>query len=128
MENLEPIETEPSSHGEFYETDSYVILITREKASSAIPSSFTTSAASVSSTAPDATAVSLIQDIHLWLGQKTGVEEQGAASIMAVELDNIVGGQAALHRQVQHHEPPSFAAAFSNQLTYLSGGFKSCSY
>ena len=87
-----------STPGSFYEDAAYIVLLTTQAG-------------------PDA----LSSDIYLWLGAKTKPEDQGVASIMAVELDEMLGGGSVLHREVQFHETGSFCSVFGNYLEYLPG-------
>ena len=87
-----------STPGSFYEDAAYIVLLTTQAG-------------------PDA----LSSDIYLWLGAKTKPEDQGVASIMAVELDEMLGSGSALHREVQFHETGSFCSVFGNYLEYLPG-------
>ena len=76
---LSPELVDAKEHGRFYSGDTYILLHTKQ-----IPqrNKFT-------------------QDIYFWLGEKTSVDEQGAASIMVVELDDGLGGVAVQHREVK---------------------------
>ena len=62
---------------------------------------------------------SLVSEIFLWLGAATSTVEQGVASVVAVELDEMLGGGWVLHREVQGHESGQFCHVFDNVLEYL---------
>ena len=62
---------------------------------------------------------SLVSEIFLWLGAATSTLEQGVASVIAVELDEMLGGGWVLHREVQGHESGPFCHVFDNVLEYL---------
>ena len=65
-------------------------------------------------------------DLFFWLGESTSIDEQGAAALLAVQLDDKLGGAPVQHRTVQGHEPPEFVACFNNgTIEYLEGGVES---
>jgi len=65
------------------------------------------------------TTQSLVSEIFLWLGVATSTAEQGVASVVAVELDEMLGGGWVIHREVQGHESGPFCHVFENFLEYL---------
>ena len=76
VENFTPVPVNPKEHGRFYTGDSYIILSSKKDKSK------------------------LKHDVFYWLGERVAIDEQGAAAIMAVELDDAVGGVAVQHREV----------------------------
>jgi hypothetical protein len=60
--------------------------------------------------------------IYYWLGAKSGQDEQGAAALRTVELDDRLGGRPVQIRVVQGQEPPHFLAMFGGKMTIFSGG------
>ena len=72
--------------GSFHPEDAYVVLVTTRSPVS----------------------LSLVSEIFLWLGAATSTVEQGVASVVAVELDEMLGGGWVLHREVQGHESAHF--------------------
>lgn len=55
-------------------------------------------------------------------GSTSGQDEKGIAAVMAVELDNKLGGRAVQVRVVQGKEPDHFLAIFGGKLVIYSGG------
>ena len=83
--------------GRFRPEDAYIVLVTTQ---SLLPRS-------------------LVSEIFLWLGAATSTVEQGVASVVAVELDEMLGGGWVLHRERQGHESGPFCHVFDNVLEYL---------
>jgi len=95
----------PKEHyGSFYDGDSYIVLWTYKKEGS------------------DA----LLYDLHFWLGKYTTQDEAGTAAYKTVELDDILGGRATQHREVQEYESDMFLGYFKigseKGIKILSGG------
>ena len=102
MENFKVVPS-ATSHGVFYEDDSYIILRTYKK--------------------EDA----LRHDIHFWLGRTTSADEAGTAAYKTVELDTYLGGGPVQHREVADHESDQFLSYFKDfgGVRILSGGVAS---
>ncbi|TRY86603.1 hypothetical protein DNTS_018585 [Danionella cerebrum] len=88
-------------HGHFYEGDCYLLLSTRKSGGSSL------------------------YDIHFWLGRESSVDEQGAAALYAVQLDEFLGSGPVQHREVQQHESSMFCGYFKQGIIYKSGGVAS---
>lgn len=92
--------------GQFYSGDSYIVLNTYKKN-------------------PESDA--LAWDIHFWLGKFTTQDEAGTAAYKTVELDDMLGGAAVQHREVQGHESELFLSYFQKKggIRLLEGGVES---
>lgn len=55
-------------------------------------------------------------------GATAGQDEKGTAAVMAVSLDNKLGGRAVQIRLIQGKEPEHFLAMFGGKLIIYSGG------
>ncbi|CAI8611125.1 unnamed protein product [Vicia faba] len=99
IENFNPVPIPQSSHGKFFNGDSYVVLKTTTSKSGA-----------------------LRYDIHYWLGKDTSQDEAGAAAIKTVELDAVLGGRAVQYREVQGHETQKFLSYFKPCIIPQEGG------
>uniref|UniRef100_A0A0K8SZE6 Gelsolin-like domain-containing protein n=2 Tax=Lygus hesperus TaxID=30085 RepID=A0A0K8SZE6_LYGHE len=102
IERFEPVPVPSSDFGKFYEGDSYIALSTKEDKQK-----------------------KLSWDIYYWLGSKTSQDESGAAAILAVELDDGLGGGPVQHREVQGHESNEFLQFFKPAIRYVPGGVAS---
>uniref|UniRef100_A0A8C1CST5 Advillin n=1 Tax=Cyprinus carpio carpio TaxID=630221 RepID=A0A8C1CST5_CYPCA len=88
-------------HGQFYESDCYLLLSTRKGGKSAY------------------------YDIHYWIGSMSTLDEQGAAAVYAIQLDEFLGCSPVQYREVQHHESSIFCGYFKQGIIYKSGGVSS---
>ena len=55
---------------------------------------------------------SLSYDIHFWIGSQSSQDEQGAAAIYTIQLDDFLGSSPIQHREVQEHESDVFRGYF----------------
>lgn len=55
-------------------------------------------------------------DVHFWLGLETSQDEAGAAAILTVQLDDMLGGAPVQYREVQEHESPKFLRYYKNGM------------
>ncbi|KAL7837477.1 hypothetical protein SRHO_G00271880 [Serrasalmus rhombeus] len=89
------------SYGNFYEGDCYVLLSTKKVGST------------------------LSYNIHYWIGSQSTQDEQGAAAVYTIQLDDFLGQAPVQHREVQHHESSTFCGYFKQGIIYKQGGVAS---
>lgn len=58
-------------------------------------------------------------DIHYWIGSQSTQDEQGAAAVYTVQLDEFLGSSPVQHREVQNHESDSFRGYFKQGIMYV---------
>ncbi|XP_026724506.1 gelsolin, cytoplasmic-like [Trichoplusia ni] len=102
IDKFEPVPVSSKLYGKFFNGDSYIVLKTTGKDGS-----------------------SLNHDAHFWLGSKTTQDKKGSAAILTVTLDDMLGGKAVHHREVQGHESSLFLGYFKPAIRYLEGGNES---
>ncbi|XP_055323239.1 gelsolin isoform X2 [Sitodiplosis mosellana] len=102
VENFEPVAVPRSDHGKFFTGDSYIVLNTKSDSKK-----------------------KLSWDVHFWLGLETSRDEAGAAAILTVQLDDLLGGAPVQYREVQEHESAKFLGYFRNSIRYVAGGVAS---
>uniref|UniRef100_A0A671YEZ8 Advillin n=1 Tax=Sparus aurata TaxID=8175 RepID=A0A671YEZ8_SPAAU len=94
---MELVQVPEKSYGNFYEGDCYVLL-----------------------------SVSLRSyDIHYWIGSESTQDEQGAAAVYTIQLDEFLGSTPVQHREVQNHESDTFRGYFKQGIIYKKGGVAS---
>lgn len=54
----------------------------------------------------------LSYDIHYWIGSQSTQDEQGAAAVYTIQLDEFLGCTPVQHREVQNHESDTFRGYF----------------
>ncbi|KAK5912285.1 hypothetical protein CesoFtcFv8_002177 [Champsocephalus esox] len=101
IENMELVQIPEKSYGNFYEGDCYILLSTQKVGSS------------------------LAYDVHYWIGCQSSQDEQGAAAIYTVQLDEFLGSTPVQHREVQSHESDAFKGYFKQGVIYKKGGVAS---
>jgi len=101
IEDFSPVAYDEQKYGKFNVGDSYIVLSTRK-----VGESFT-------------------WHVHFWLGEETTQDESGSAAMLAVELDDALGGAPTQHREVQENESQLFLSYFKTGVKYLPGGVKS---
>ncbi|KAK5872261.1 hypothetical protein PBY51_012977 [Eleginops maclovinus] len=101
VENMELVQIPEKSYGNFYEGDCYILLSTQKVGSS------------------------LAYDIHYWIGSQSSQDEQGAAALYTVQLDEFLGSTPVQHREVQGHESDAFKGYFKQGVIYKKGGVAS---
>ncbi|KAK1900960.1 Advillin [Dissostichus eleginoides] len=98
---MELVQIPEKSYGNFYEGDCYILLSTQKVGSS------------------------LAYDVHYWIGSQSSQDEQGAAAIYTVQLDEFLGSTPVQHREVQSHESDAFKGYFKQGVIYKKGGVAS---
>uniref|UniRef100_UPI00358FAFE8 villin-1-like isoform X1 n=2 Tax=Myxine glutinosa TaxID=7769 RepID=UPI00358FAFE8 len=101
IEKFKMVQVPLKSHGTFFEGDCYVVLSSRK------------------------VATSLRHDLHYWLGRESSQDEQGSVAIYSTQMDDILGGRAIQHREVQSHESELFRGYFKHGIIYKKGGLES---
>eukprot|EP00090_Calanus_glacialis_P016248 TRINITY_DN2546_c0_g1_i5.p1 TRINITY_DN2546_c0_g1~~TRINITY_DN2546_c0_g1_i5.p1 ORF type:complete len:714 (-),score=245.21 TRINITY_DN2546_c0_g1_i5:95-2236(-) len=101
IEDFAPVPYDEQKYGKFNVGDSYIVLNTRK-----VGSSFS-------------------WNVHFWLGEETSQDESGSAAMLAVELDDALGGAPTQHRELQENESQLFLSYFKTGVKYLPGGVKS---
>lgn len=62
------------------------------------------------------TRSSLCYDIHYWIGSQSTQDEQGAAAVYTLQLDEFLGSTPVQHREVQEHESDAFRGYFKQGI------------
>ncbi|XP_075037159.1 villin-1 isoform X2 [Mixophyes fleayi] len=101
IEKMEMIPVPEKSFGNFFEGDSYVLLMTHK------------------------TGNNFTYDIHFWVGNDSSMDEQGAAAIYTTQIDDHLGGVAVQHRECQGYESDTFKGYFKQGIIYKTGGVAS---
>jgi len=102
IENLNPVRQPDDTLGALYDGDCYIFLHTKKKASS------------------------LEWDLFFWIGEHSSQDEQGAAALRTVELDDQLGGGPVQFREVMGHETSKFLSIFPNRsIRTIQGGVDS---
>uniref|UniRef100_A0AAR2IPH9 HP domain-containing protein n=1 Tax=Pygocentrus nattereri TaxID=42514 RepID=A0AAR2IPH9_PYGNA len=101
IEKMDLVLVREKSYGNFYEGDCYVLLSTKKVGST------------------------LSYNIHYWIGSQSTQDEQGAAAVYTIQLDDFLGQTPVQHREVQHHESSTFCGYFKQGIIYKQGGVAS---
>ncbi|XP_030065416.1 villin-1 [Microcaecilia unicolor] len=101
IESMEMVPVPQKSYGNFFEGDCYVLLMTHK------------------------TSNGFTYDIHYWIGAQSTQDEQGAAAIYTMQMDEHLGGVAVQHREAQGHESEVFRGYFKQGIIYKQGGVAS---
>lgn len=67
----------------------------------------------------------LSYNIHYWIGSGSTQDEQGAAAVYTIHLDEFLGCAPVQHREVQNHESDTFRGYFKQGIIYKKGGVAS---
>lgn len=102
IESMKPVKQPASFDGKLYSGDSYIVLHTWEQKGTTH------------------------MNVHFWLGSESSRDEQGAAALLTVELDQLLGDLPTQFREVQGSESPEFLQLFKNGVQYLEGGVVGC--
>jgi len=98
VENFELVAQPTEMHGYFFGGDSYVVLYTYKK---------------------DRKEQYIV---YYWLGHASSQDEQGAAALHAVNIDDKLGGAAVQVRVVQGKETEHFMRVFKGKMVIFKGG------
>ncbi len=98
IEKFKVVPWPKNEYGSFYSGDSYIVLHTSKS-----------------------TDGDLLYEAHMWVGTFTTQDEAGTAAYKIVELDDFLGRNVVLHRQVQGYESDKFLSYFK-VLTIMDGG------
>ncbi|XP_073332663.1 scinderin like a [Pagrus major] len=98
VEGKDKVLTDPSTHGQFFGGDCYLVLYSyntggREK-----------------------------HIIYTWQGRKCSRDELGASAILTIALDDSMGGVATQVRVTQGQEPPHFVSMFKGKFLVIHLG------
>ncbi|ELK07678.1 Macrophage-capping protein [Pteropus alecto] len=95
VEKLKPVPVARENQGIFFSGDSYLVL----------------------HNGPDE-----LSHLHLWIGQQSSRDEQGACAVLAVHLNSRLGERPVQHREVQGNESDLFMSYFPRGLKYQWAG------
>ncbi|XP_029793569.1 macrophage-capping protein [Suricata suricatta] len=98
VEKLKPVPVARENQGVFFSGDSYLVL----------------------HNGPEE-----LSHLHLWIGQQSSRDEQGACAVLAVHLNTLLGERPVQHREVQGNESDLFMSYFPRGLKYQEGGVES---
>ncbi|XP_058406778.1 macrophage-capping protein isoform X2 [Diceros bicornis minor] len=98
VEKLKPVPVAREDQGIFFSGDSYLVL----------------------HNGPEE-----LSHLHLWIGQQSSRDEQGACAMLAVHLNTLLGERPVQHREVQGNESDLFMSYFPRGLKYQEGGVES---
>ncbi|KAM5152577.1 villin-1 [Mantella aurantiaca] len=101
IESMDMVPVPEKTFGNFFDGDCYVLMMTHK-----VSNNFS-------------------YDIHFWIGNNSSTDEQGAAAIYSVQMDDHLGGVAVQHREVQGHESDTFKGYFKQGIVYKNGGVAS---
>uniref|UniRef100_H2ZGB4 HP domain-containing protein n=1 Tax=Ciona savignyi TaxID=51511 RepID=H2ZGB4_CIOSA len=101
IENMEVVPISKKTYGSFFTGDAYIILNSRK-----VGSGFS-------------------YNLHFWLGNHSSQDEQGAAAMLATQLDDYLGGDPVQYRETQGYESEMFKGYFKSGIVYNKGGVAS---
>uniref|UniRef100_H2ZGB3 Gelsolin-like domain-containing protein n=1 Tax=Ciona savignyi TaxID=51511 RepID=H2ZGB3_CIOSA len=92
IENMEVVPISKKTYGSFFTGDAYIILNSRK-----VGSGFS-------------------YNLHFWLGNHSSQDEQGAAAMLATQLDDYLGGDPVQYRETQGYESEMFKGYFKSGI------------
>ncbi|CAM2108638.1 unnamed protein product [Caretta caretta] len=98
VEKMKPVPVPAESKGVFYSGDSYLVL----------------------HNGPEEQA-----NLHIWIGQSSTRDEQGACAVLSTHLNTLLGERPVQHREVQGNESDVFMEYFPHGIKYQEGGVES---
>ena len=101
IEQMRPVKQPDGFSGKFHTGDSYIALHTWEQSGATH------------------------MNAHFWIGAESTRDEAGAAALLTVELDQLLGDLPTQFRETQGHESNEFLQLFPNGVQYLAGGVDS---
>nr|XP_039273618.1 gelsolin, cytoplasmic-like [Styela clava] len=99
IEKFEMVPVPAKDYGYFFKGDSYIVLSTKELKSGKFE-----------------------WHIHYWQGVDSTQDETGSVAILAVKVDDHLGGGPVQHREVQGYESAMFSGYFRPAIHYREGG------
>lgn len=102
IENFQLVPQPKNQYGNFFTGDSYILLNTIELKRNYFR-----------------------YDLHFWLGDESSQDERGTAAILAVTIDDKLGGDPVQYRELQGSESVTFMGYFKNGIKYQKGGIRS---
>ncbi|XP_051552635.1 gelsolin-like [Myxocyprinus asiaticus] len=98
IEGTDKVPVDPSTHGQFYGGDSYIILYCYRRGERQG------------------------QIIYIWQGEDSSQDEKGTSAILAAQLDAELGGAAVQVRVIQGKEPPQLMSLFGGHPMVVHKG------
>ena len=100
IEQMKPVK-QANFTGKFHTGDSYIVLHTWESKGSTL------------------------MNVHFWIGAESTRDEAGAAALLTVELDQLLGDLPTQFRETQGSESDEFLQLWPTGAQYLAGGVDS---
>ena len=97
IEKMRPVKQPDGFSGKFHTGDSYIVLHTWERSGATH------------------------MNAHFWIGAESTRDEAGAAALLTVELDQLLGDLPTQFRETQGRESDEFLQLFPNGVRYLAG-------
>eukprot|EP00730_Choanoeca_flexa_P008415 TRINITY_DN12484_c2_g11_i1.p1 TRINITY_DN12484_c2_g11~~TRINITY_DN12484_c2_g11_i1.p1 ORF type:complete len:1280 (+),score=420.25 TRINITY_DN12484_c2_g11_i1:527-3841(+) len=108
IEDFKPVEVAELDHGNFYEADCYIVLMSTRKYPDKLYH--------------DDDDIPMEHQIYFWIGAESSTDKQASAAINSVHLRNYLQAETTSRREEQDDESPEFCLVFNNDLQYLEGG------